>query len=111
MMKVSQMNIKLKNYQYNQVISLLLHLSTENSNDLQSLVDKLIKSLSMMPIESTEIVTSQAHHVLKLYGKSIKGDKVASVIRLASNSKGFMMKNQVKSSNEEISAMVANYIE
>ncbi|OUM51119.1 hypothetical protein BVG19_g203 [[Candida] boidinii] len=84
---------------------------TENSNDLQSLVDKLIKNLSMMPIESTEVVTSQAHHILKLYGKSIKGDKVASIIRLASNSKGFMMKNQVKSSNEEISAMVANYIE
>ncbi|CDK27298.1 unnamed protein product [Kuraishia capsulata CBS 1993] len=84
-----------------------------NLKDVTSIeesVSGLIKSLSMMPMESSEIVSSSSHHTLKLYGKSLGGARVATVIRLASTAKGFMMKVQVKSDDEIVSESVANNV-
>ncbi|KAG7922724.1 hypothetical protein KL905_001945 [Ogataea polymorpha] len=79
--------------------------------DLQDVVLKLVKTMSMMPVESTDVVASSSSHTLKLYGKSIAGDKIAAIVRLASSSKGMMMKSQVRSSDAELSELVANYVE
>ncbi|KAH3660244.1 hypothetical protein OGAPHI_007449 [Ogataea philodendri] len=89
----------------------VFNLGDAATTDLQDVVTKLIKTMSMMPAESTDLVTSSSSHTLKLFGKSIGGDKVAAIVRLASSSKGVMMKSQVRSSDDELSQMVANYIE
>ncbi|ODV85710.1 hypothetical protein CANARDRAFT_7086 [[Candida] arabinofermentans NRRL YB-2248] len=91
--------------------SAVFNLGDVPSGGLQEVVDRLIKTLSMMACESTDIVSASASHVLKLYGKSIHGEKIAAIIRLAASSKGIMMKNQVRSSDANLSELVANHIE
>ncbi|GMG21980.1 unnamed protein product [Ambrosiozyma monospora] len=91
--------------------SAIFNLGDSDTVDLQAAVSGLVKSLSMMPLESTNLVASSANHTLKLFGKSIQGDKIASVIRLAASSKGVMMKHQCRSTNATLAELVANHVE
>lgn len=91
--------------------SAVYNLGDEESVDLQQVVSKLIVTMSMMPIEGTEIVTSGKNHSLKLFGKSISGGRLAAVVKFAVSSKGVMMKNVVKGEEAELVELVANYLE
>lgn len=91
--------------------SAVYNLGSEDTVDLQSIVSKLIKTMSMMPIESSGIVTSGKNHTLKLAGKSISEGKILSVIKFAVSSKGVMMKNIVKGEEENLVELVADYLE
>ncbi|KAG0682206.1 coatomer subunit gamma [Pichia californica] len=91
--------------------SAVYNLGDEDSIDLQQVVSKLIVTMSMMPIEGTEVVISGKNHSLKLFGKSISGGKLAAIVKFASSSKGVMMKNVVKGEEPELVELVANYLE
>lgn len=91
--------------------SAVYNLGDEDSIDLQQVVSKLIVTMSMMPVEGTEIVTSGKNHTLKLFGKSICGGRLAAVVKFAASSKGVMMKNVVKGEEAELVELVANYLE
>lgn len=87
----------------------IFNLGNESNIDLQELINKFIISMSMMPIEGTEIVKSSNNHTLKLSGKSISGTKILSVIKFAISVKGVMMKHIVKGEELELVKIVANY--
>lgn len=71
----------------------------------------LVSQLSLMPLESTDTPTSESSHVLKLYGKSITGEKVIAQARMVYSSRnGVTLKLTVRSEDESISAMVAESI-
>jgi coatomer protein complex subunit gamma len=91
--------------------SAVYNLGNEENIDLQTVINKLITTMSMMPIESSEIVTSGKNHTLKLSGKSISNGKLLSVIKFAVSSKGVMMKNVVKGDENELVELVSNYLE
>lgn len=91
--------------------SAVYNLGNEDNIDLQTVVSKLIVTMSMMPIEGSEIVTNSKNHTLKLFGKSISNGKIASIIKFAVSSKGVMMKNIVKGEEAELVELVANYLE
>lgn len=91
--------------------SAVYNLGSEESIDLQTVVSKLIVTMSMMPIENTEIVSSGKNHTLKLSGKSISDGKVLAVVKFAVSSKGVMMKNVVKGDDPVLVELIANYLE
>lgn len=73
----------------------------------QDVVNRLIRSLSMMPLEGSDKVTSPTSHTLKLFGESVDGAKVGAIVRIVSSSRGAMMKVQVRSSDAELSQQLA----
>lgn len=91
--------------------SAIYNLGDEDSIDLQQVVSKLIITMSMMPIEGSEVVINNKNHTLKLFGKSISGGKIAAIVKFAVSSKGVMMKNVVKGEENELVELVANYLE
>ncbi|QPG74778.1 hypothetical protein FOA43_002112 [Brettanomyces nanus] len=84
------------------------NLGRSEENPLAKVVKRLSQSMSMTPLEGSDMVDSSASHTLKLFGKSINGDKVAALVKLVSSSKGVMMKTQVRSSDSELAQMLAN---
>lgn len=91
--------------------SSVFNLGSESEIDLESVVAKLISTMSMMPIENSEIVTSGKNHTLKLFGKSINGALIASIIKFAVSSKGVMMKRTVKGDDVTLVELLSNYVE
>ena len=71
----------------------------------------LVGQLSLMPLESTDIPTSETSHVLKLYGKTITGEKVIAQARMVYSSRnGVTLKISVRSEDESISTIVAESV-
>lgn len=92
--------------------SAVYNLGDSESIDLQSVVDRLIITMSMMPIEATEVVKSGVNnHTLKLSGRSISDSKVLAIVKFAISSKGVMMKTVVKGTEADLVESLANYIE
>jgi coatomer protein complex subunit gamma len=92
--------------------SAVFNLGTEGAVDIEAVTTKLITNMSMMPVEGTEVVEAgKNNHTLKLFGKTIGGGKVCSIIKFAVSSKGVMMKNVVKGEDAELVELLANYIE
>lgn len=70
-----------------------------------------INVLSLMPLESTDMPTSLASHLLKLFGKTVNGEKVAAQVRMIYSSKnGATLKVTVRSQDEQLSELVADAI-
>lgn len=84
------------------------NLGSPDTVKLSEAVNRVVKSLSMMPLEGSDAVTKASSHTLKLYGKSIDSDQVAALVKLVSSSKGVMMKLEVRSNNAELAQVVAN---
>lgn len=71
----------------------------------------LVGQLSLMPLESTDIPSSETSHVLKLYGKTITGEKVIAQARIVYSSRnGVTLKISVRSEDESISTIVAESV-
>jgi coatomer protein complex subunit gamma len=82
-------------------------LQLSNAKTLAEATELLIKSLGMQPLEGSEVVVSPSTHSLKLYGKSVTGGKVASLVRMAFSAKsGVTINIKVRSEEETLAALV-----
>ena len=73
--------------------------------------EQLIKALSLQPLDGTDVTLSTSTHTLKLYGKSLTGGKVASVIKMAYSIKtGVTLKITVKSEEDGFAALVVGSV-
>ncbi|CAK7562894.1 MAG: coatomer subunit gamma [Sporothrix epigloea] len=69
--------------------------------------EQLTKTLSLQPLEGTDIPASQTTHTLKLLGKTVNGGRVAATVRMAFSSKsGVTTKVTVRSEEEGVSALI-----
>ncbi|KEY68139.1 hypothetical protein S7711_08330 [Stachybotrys chartarum IBT 7711] len=77
---------------------------------LKSIADateQLAKTLSLQPLEGTDVPVSQSTHTLKLLGKSVNGGRVVANIRMAFSSKsGVTTKIVVRSEEEGVAGLV-----
>lgn len=82
-------------------------LQLSNAKSLAEAVEMLVKTLGMQPLEGSEIALSTSTHALKLYGKSVSGGKVASVVRMAYSAKsGVTVKVSARSEEEGLASLV-----
>lgn len=69
--------------------------------------EQLAKSLSLQPLEGTDVPVNQTTHTLKLLGKSVNGGKVVSNVRMAYSAKsGVTTKITVRAEEEGVAALV-----
>lgn len=80
----------------------LLHKTNETDA-----TEQLIATLSLQPIEGTDVALSNSTHTLKLFGKTVSGGRVASLIKMAFSSKsGVTTKITVRAEEEGVAAAV-----
>lgn len=69
--------------------------------------EQLAKTLSLQPLEGTDVPVNQTTHQLKLLGKTVNGGRVVANIRMAYSSKsGVTTKITVRSEEENVAALV-----
>ena len=73
--------------------------------------EQLINTLSLQPLDGTDISLNTSTHTLKLYGKSVFGGKVAAMIKMAYSAKsGVTTKISVRSEEEGLPALVVSSV-
>lgn len=69
--------------------------------------EQLAKTLSLQPLEGTDVPINTTTHTLKLFGKTVTGGKVVANIRMAYSTKsGVTSKIVVRSEEEGVAALV-----
>jgi coatomer protein complex subunit gamma len=69
--------------------------------------EQLASTLSLQPLEGTDITLSTTTHTLKLYGKSVVGGRVAALIKMAFSAKsGVTVKVTVRAEEDGLAAAV-----
>lgn len=69
--------------------------------------EQLAQTLSLQPLDGTDVPINTTTHTLKLFGKTITGGKVAANIRMAYSSKsGVTTKIAVRAEEEGVAALV-----
>ena len=69
--------------------------------------EQLISTLSLQPLEGTDVSLSSSTHTLKLFGKTVSGGRVASLIKMAFSTKtGVTTKITVRAEEEGVAAAV-----
>ncbi|KAI3398601.1 hypothetical protein diail_8949 [Diaporthe ilicicola] len=69
--------------------------------------EQLARTLSLQPLEGTDVPVNQTTHTLKLLGKSVNGGKVVSNVRMAYSAKsGVTTKITVRAEEEGVAALV-----
>jgi coatomer protein complex subunit gamma len=69
--------------------------------------EQLISTLSLQPLEGTDVALSNSTHTLKLFGKTVTGGRVASLIKMAYSSKtGVTTKITVRAEEEGVASAV-----
>jgi coatomer protein complex subunit gamma len=69
--------------------------------------EQLAKTLSLQPLDGTDVPINTSTHTLKLFGKSISGGKVAALIKMAYSAKsGVTTKISVRSDEEGLAALI-----
>ncbi|KAF2034506.1 Coatomer, gamma subunit [Setomelanomma holmii] len=82
-------------------------LQLSNIKSIADATEQLTKTLSLQPLDGTDVALSTSTHTLKLYGKTITGGKVAAMVRMAFSAKtGVTMKIDVRSEEEGVAALV-----
>ncbi|KAK7208395.1 vesicle coat complex COPI, gamma subunit [Myxozyma melibiosi] len=80
----------------------------EGVNGLTEACESVISSLSLQPLEGSELPLQAATHVLKLFGRTVQGGKVSALVRMAYSAKnGVTLKITAKSEEEVVAPMVA----
>lgn len=78
--------------------------------NLCSIIDateQLITTLSLQPLEGTDVVLNNSTHSLKLYGKTVSGGKVTGLVRLAYSAKsGVTTKITIRAEEEGVAAAI-----
>ncbi|KAF1965091.1 Coatomer, gamma subunit [Bimuria novae-zelandiae CBS 107.79] len=86
-------------------------LQLSNMKSIVDATEQLIKTLSLQPLEGTDVPLSQSTHTLKMYGKTITGGKVAAMVRMAFSAKtGVTMKIEARSEEEGVAALVVGSV-
>ncbi|KAJ4286727.1 coatomer subunit gamma [Kalmusia sp. IMI 367209] len=86
-------------------------LQLSNMKSIADATEQLIKTLSLQPLEGTDVPLSQSTHTLKLYGKTITNGKVAAMVRMAFSAKtGVTMKIETRSEEEGVAALVVGSV-
>ncbi|KAJ4522746.1 coatomer subunit gamma [Exophiala dermatitidis] len=62
-------------------------LQLSSIKSLADATEQLAQTLSLQPLEGTDVVLSNTTHALKLYGKSVTGGRVAALIKMAYSAK------------------------
>jgi coatomer protein complex subunit gamma len=69
--------------------------------------EQLAKTLSLQPLEGTDVPINTTTHILKLFGKTVTGGRVVANIRMAYSTKsGVTTKIVVRSEEEGVAALV-----
>ncbi|KAK5015442.1 coatomer subunit gamma, partial [Cryomyces antarcticus] len=77
------------------------------STQIRDATESLIATLSLQPVEGTEVVLTPSTHTLRLYGKTVSGGKVAAQVRMAFSAKsGVTMKIDVRAEEEGVAALM-----
>ena len=78
--------------------------------NLCSIIDateQLIATLSLQPLEGTDVVLNNSTHSLKLYGETVSGGKVTGLVRLAYSAKsGVTTKITIRAEEEGVAAAI-----
>lgn len=70
-------------------------------------VEQLSKSLSLQPLEGSDVVLSNSTHTLKLFGKTVSGGRVAALVKMAYSAKtGVTTQITARSEQEGVAALV-----
>ncbi|KAG5362429.1 Coatomer subunit gamma [Yarrowia sp. C11] len=78
---------------------------------LEEAVQFLISQLSLTPLESSDEVTSSSTHTLKLFGKTLTGEKVIVQIKMAASQRtGVVVQCKARSGDEEVAELVAGFV-
>ncbi|KAK3216847.1 hypothetical protein GRF29_1g1134366 [Pseudopithomyces chartarum] len=86
-------------------------LQLSNMKSISDATEQLIKTLSLQPLEGTDVPLSQSTHTLKLYGKTVSNGKVAAMVRMAFSAKtGVTMKIEARSEEEGVAALVVGSV-
>ncbi|KAF3901791.1 hypothetical protein AA313_de0204826 [Arthrobotrys entomopaga] len=86
-------------------------LPQETVKNLEDACNVLASSLSLQPMEGTDVPMSTSTHVLKLFGKTISGGKVIAMIKMAYSSKsGVTVKITVRSEEQGVGQLVVSAI-
>jgi coatomer protein complex subunit gamma len=73
--------------------------------------EQLAKTLSLQPLEGTDVPVNQTTHTLKLLGKTVNGGRVVANVRMAYSSKsGVTTKITVRSEEEGVAALVVGSV-
>jgi coatomer protein complex subunit gamma len=79
-----------------------------DSESIQETVDHLTEVLSLHPIEG-KTVFNKTSHTLKLFGKSINGERVGALVKLVKSAKtGVTLKAVVKADSDDLAEAVVN---
>ncbi|KIV91814.1 hypothetical protein PV10_06312 [Exophiala mesophila] len=82
-----------------------LQLATIKS--LADATEQISKTLSLQPLEGTDVVLSNTTHTLKLYGKSVTGGRVAALVKMVFSARtGVTVKVSVRSDEAGLAAAV-----
>ena len=74
-------------------------------------IEQLSSTLSLQPLEGTDVTLSTTTHTLKLYGKSVVGGRVAALIKMAFSAKsGVTVKVTVRAEEEGLAAAVVSSV-
>ena len=69
--------------------------------------EQLATTLSLQPLEGTDVVLTNSTHTLKLYGKSVLGGRVAGLVKMAFSAKsGVTVKVSIRAEEEGLAAAV-----
>lgn len=69
--------------------------------------EQLARTLSLQPLDGTDVPVNQSTHTLKLLGKTVLGGRVVATVRMAYSSKsGVTTKIQVRSEEDNVAALV-----
>ncbi|ETN44372.1 uncharacterized protein HMPREF1541_10552 [Cyphellophora europaea CBS 101466] len=82
-------------------------LALSNLKSLADAAEQLPSTLSLQPLEGTDVVLSNTTHTLKLYGKSVTGGRVAALVKMAfSKQSGVTVKVSLRSDEEGLAMSV-----
>ncbi|ODA78658.1 hypothetical protein RJ55_06040 [Drechmeria coniospora] len=69
--------------------------------------EQIIATLSLQPLDGTDVPMNQSTHMLKLLGKTVNGGRVVATVRMAFSSRsGVTTKMTVRSEEENVAALV-----
>jgi coatomer subunit gamma len=92
------------------LLSVLFHLvnfKLTKSHSRPDATEQIATSLSLQPLDGTDVVLSNSTHTLKLFGKSVMGGKVAGLVKMAFSSKsGVTVKVSIRAEEEGLAASV-----
>jgi coatomer subunit gamma len=73
--------------------------------------EQLAKTLSLQPLEGTDVPVNQTTHTLKLLGKTVNGGRVVANIKMAYSAKsGVTTKIVVRSEEDGVAALVVGSV-